>query len=238
MDTTGADQIFRFIEQTFEDRIFDPDEKRKLSRILEQANLPGNRVSQIRNDIFKFAQRQVSQDETETRQLITWLSNVIKVLVQFHREDSEMHSVHFSPEGDCCEIILDCLRKAEKELQICVYTISDDRLANEVIRCYKKGLKVRLITDDEKVKDIGSDIKRIARNGIDVRVDDIQRLMHHKFTIVDRKKLITGSYNWTTTAAKSNYENILITSKKQVVKAYEDEFERLWNELYTFKPGS
>ena len=36
--------------------------------------------------------------------------------------------------------------------------------------------------------------------------------MHHKFAIIDGKKLISGSFNWTMQAAMGNYENVMITN--------------------------
>ncbi|MCP4146824.1 MAG: hypothetical protein GY757_03645, partial [bacterium] len=45
----------------------------------------------------------------------------------------------------------------------------------------------------------------------------------------DRSQVLTGSYNWTRSAAEHNHENILTTDEKNVVAAYKEEFEKLWN---------
>jgi phosphatidylserine/phosphatidylglycerophosphate/cardiolipin synthase-like enzyme len=55
--------------------------------------------------------------------------------------------------------------------------------------------------------------------------------MHHKFAIIDSRLVLTGSYNWTRSAAAYNHENILVTGNKQVVNSFEKEFSRLWQEL-------
>lgn len=52
--------------------------------------------------------------------------------------------------------------------------------------------------------------------------------MHHKFAIVDGKKLITGSLNWTVTAVQSNKENIMVTEEPELVRPYRLEFQKLW----------
>ncbi|KAJ7417958.1 hypothetical protein BTVI_30867 [Pitangus sulphuratus] len=54
--------------------------------------------------------------------------------------------------------------------------------------------------------------------------------MHHKFAIVDRRVLITGSLNWTTQAIQSNRENVLVVDDAACVKPFLDEFERIWEE--------
>lgn len=52
--------------------------------------------------------------------------------------------------------------------------------------------------------------------------------MHHKFAIVDRKMVITGSLNWTTEAIQNNRENILIMEDAEYVQPFLEEFERIW----------
>jgi cardiolipin hydrolase len=52
--------------------------------------------------------------------------------------------------------------------------------------------------------------------------------MHHKFAIIDKKILITGSANWTLQAFFGNYENLIITNRHEFVNSYIHEFEKLW----------
>lgn len=54
--------------------------------------------------------------------------------------------------------------------------------------------------------------------------------MHHKFALVDDRKLITGSLNWTVTAVQSNKENVLVTEEPELVHPYVDEFRQLWED--------
>jgi len=53
--------------------------------------------------------------------------------------------------------------------------------------------------------------------------------------ITDNKALITGSYNWTRSAARFNHENILLTREGPVIKSFSKEFEQLWNTLATYE---
>ena len=52
--------------------------------------------------------------------------------------------------------------------------------------------------------------------------------MHHKFFIVDKKLVLTGSYNWTRSAALYNQENVISTDDEFVVEKFLNEFEKLW----------
>jgi len=48
--------------------------------------------------------------------------------------------------------------------------------------------------------------------------------------IIDGSTVITGSYNWTTTAELVNHENLIVfTNAQKVASAYLREFHLLWN---------
>jgi phosphatidylserine/phosphatidylglycerophosphate/cardiolipin synthase-like enzyme len=55
--------------------------------------------------------------------------------------------------------------------------------------------------------------------------------MHHKFAIFDQRLLVTGSYNWTRSAAERNRENLAVTDDRRLVAAFREEFERLWRDF-------
>jgi len=54
--------------------------------------------------------------------------------------------------------------------------------------------------------------------------------MHHKFAIMD-ETLLTGSYNWTRSAAQRNYENILVTEERGLLREFTKEFDQLWSKF-------
>ena len=78
-------------------------------------------------------------------------------------------------------------------------------------------MKLRIITDNEKAYDAGSDVTRFQDAKIPLRVDDTPFHMHHKFAVFDREILLTGSYNWTRSAARYNEENLIVTEDPRLV---------------------
>jgi phosphatidylserine/phosphatidylglycerophosphate/cardiolipin synthase-like enzyme len=52
--------------------------------------------------------------------------------------------------------------------------------------------------------------------------------MHHKVIIIDRRVVITGSYNFTGRAEEVNDENVLIIDHPGIAEAYMAEFERVY----------
>jgi phosphatidylserine/phosphatidylglycerophosphate/cardiolipin synthase-like enzyme len=55
--------------------------------------------------------------------------------------------------------------------------------------------------------------------------------MHNKFVVVDDIFVMTGSFNWTVSAGKSNQENLLVADNQFYVKKYTEEFDRLWRDF-------
>ncbi|MEB3182644.1 MAG: DUF655 domain-containing protein [Nostocaceae cyanobacterium] len=53
-------------------------------------------------------------------------------------------------------------------------------------------------------------------------------LLHHKFGVIDKQTVITGSHNWSEEANHGNDETLLVIQSSTVAAHYEREFERLY----------
>ena len=134
----------------------------------------------------------------------------------------------FSPGETCLRAIVSCISAARETIDVCVFTITDDRISEALVAAHKRGVKLRVISDDDKSEDRGSDTRSLDRKGIDTRFDSSPSHMHHKFAIFDRKTLLTGSYNWTRSAARANQENILLSDDVRLIADFRGCFDRLW----------
>ena len=142
--------------------------------------------------------------------------------------NNKTNQAFFSPGDDCLNHIIELINNAKTHLDICVFTISDDRISRALLRAKHFGVELKIITDNDKLLDTGSDIKSLSNEGIPVKVDNTPNHMHHKFMIVDREIILTGSYNWTRSAAMYNQENVLSTNDKFLVNKFSEEFNKLW----------
>ncbi|STY91438.1 phospholipase D-like domain-containing protein [Moraxella bovis] len=57
--------------------------------------------------------------------------------------------------------------------------------------------------------------------------DGNKELMHHKFCVIDKMTVITGSFNWSKKAEKNNFENITISQDTILAKAFYQEFYKI-----------
>jgi len=199
------------------------DELRQLGSELNQ-----DQVRFMRNRAFALA-RELMREPENVEQALKWLEQVIKTLDSVGSAPRVEHaSAHFSPGESCRRKIRELCRQARKSVEICVYTISDDQLSEEVLACHERGIAVRVITDNEKQFDVGSDIQWLRDRGVPLRIDAGPYHMHHKFALFDGRLLLNGSFNWTRSATTSNEENLLVIDHPQLLAAYSREFEALW----------
>lgn len=138
----------------------------------------------------------------------------------------------FSPGTTCVQEIVRQFQQARRSADVCVFTITDDRITRAIIQAHERGIAVRVLTDDEKSHDLGSDIQRLRDAGIVCKMDiGNEAHMHHKFAIFDGELLLNGSFNWTRSASELNEENLIITPDPVLVKAFAGRFEELWGRL-------
>ncbi|MBI9065835.1 MAG: hypothetical protein JEZ09_01005 [Salinivirgaceae bacterium] len=218
-------EILEQIKESFNDEILSRSEKRNLKEIISSNKLSKSDLDWLRNGVFLFAREKSTSVEGE--KIINWLEKANKLLLP-KIDDHPEKRVFFSPGDECLLAIIDHLNKAVSNIDICVFTISDNRLSDKIIEAHRRGVRIRIITDDDKSNDRGSDIHKMAELGIDIKMDNSSYHMHHKFAIFDKVDVITGSFNWTRSAAEYNQENILVSSDKHVISAYVNKFESLW----------
>lgn len=160
---------------------------------------------------------------------IRWLESTFD---QIEKYSFRLHEVLFSPGQDIPENLAFYLSQAKSSIDLCVFTISDDVLSGCLKALHERGVKIRIITDNNKMRDAGSQVKELARCGIDVKVDNSRYHMHNKFGIIDNRIAFTGSYNWTYTAKLHNQENLLLTTNFTIVHRFVDEFTMLWEQMF------
>ena len=105
-------------------------------------------------------------------------------------------------------------------------------LAQALVSAKGRGVAIRVLTDQETALSDGPAMRILRAGGVMVRSLGVseQSLMHHKFAVFDDRLVATGSYNWTQSAERANYENLVLLDDQEVVARFKREFQRLWRE--------
>jgi phosphatidylserine/phosphatidylglycerophosphate/cardiolipin synthase-like enzyme len=157
---------------------------------------------------------------------------VSQVEEDMYRPKPRYMDAFFFPNKKNVNNIVKYIGMAKKTLYICVFNITNDDLAKAIISRHKAGVDVRIISDDECASNKGSDIQKLADEGIEVRTDSEPSYhMHDKFMVVDNKFVLTGSFNWTFQAGSHNQENVLVVDHPYYCEKYSSEFDNLWHQF-------
>ena len=62
-------------------------------------------------------------------------------------------------------------------------------------------------------------------------------LLHHKFAVLDRNSVITGSHNWTLAGNHTNDEALVVIQNDKVAAHYQREYDRLYQDA-SFGPSA
>lgn len=227
------EELWQLFLESFDDKVFSRAEAKNIRELMRSSRLPDREKAVLRSRIFDFIKEQAESVEQEV--LLNWLEDANKTLVAAAvASDQHKSEVYFSPGDECLDAIRNRIISSYKSIDICIFTISDNRISDVLIDALKRSVKIRLLTDNDKLWDLGSDVEMLSKAGIPIKIDNTPNHMHHKFALFDSKYLLTGSYNWTRSAAERNHENILITTDKKAYKAFAKEFDCLWDEMETY----
>ncbi len=137
-------------------------------------------------------------------------------------------TVLFSPEDNIQRTLLGLINNAQRNILVQAYLFTDDTLANALIRAHKRGVNVEVLMDAQMLNNTrGSDGVRLSEAGIPVRLETRYENAHNKVMIFDHDTanaaVVTGSYNFTYNAQRSNAENVVIIRQSPAaIKRYVD----------------
>jgi phosphatidylserine/phosphatidylglycerophosphate/cardiolipin synthase-like enzyme len=133
--------------------------------------------------------------------------------------------IYFSPKGGCQAAIVREMMQAKSEILVQAYSFTADPLTFALVELKKKGVVVDIVLDKSNEIDRYSDLHFFIENSMDVKIDHEHAISHNKIMIIDRKVVITGSYNFTNQAEGDNAENvIIIKGNPELVNAYRENF--------------
>lgn len=222
------DEIDEILLRTWDDRRLSRGEKRVLTALLGERRDNPELLAYFRHRAFAVARAQLA--DARDSEVLEWLEEIFKALTRAEAGEDvpTLAEAHFSPGDRCRRRIVSLAGVARRSIDVCVFTITDNSIASALLDAQQRGVRLRIVTDDEKSVDRGSDIDDLARAGVEVRMDRSEHHTHHKFAIFDDAFLVTGSYNWTRAAAAHNEENIVVSNDPRLIRAFAETFDRLW----------
>jgi phosphatidylserine/phosphatidylglycerophosphate/cardiolipin synthase-like enzyme len=218
-----------FLTASFEDQRLSRNEASVFRDLVEDWNPTPNDMAWLRNRIFTLASE--SMKDSRDQAVLEWVESLFKAMSAQKNEARIEEEALFYPSQHALDRLLAMLNKTTQTMDICVFTITDNRISRAIESAHNRGVQVRIITDDEKALDLGSDVVDLNQAGIPVRFDNSPHHMHNKFALLDRRLFINGSFNWTRSASLNNRENIVVSNSPYLLQRFQQEFDQLWKQF-------
>lgn len=127
----------------------------------------------------------------------------------------------FTPGEDCTGKVVGEIDEAKDEVLVQAYSFTSAPIAKALVTALKRGVKVEAVLDKSQRKERYTSATFLDHAGIPVFIDDRHAIAHNKIMVIDRRTVITGSFNFTRAAQEKNAENLLILKgDKALVEKY------------------
>ncbi len=153
-------------------------------------------------------------------------------------EEAGEISIIFAPEADEIAALRASIGAAQSSIRFMSFVFSLDELADAMIeKMADSGFVLRGVFEARNSTASWSQLPALYCAGAQVRQDGNRYILHHKVIIIDDDTVITGSFNFSNSAAEKNDENIVIIHDQVIASLYLEEWRRVWDSAQEVAPG-
>ncbi|MDM7954333.1 MAG: phosphatidylserine/phosphatidylglycerophosphate/cardiolipin synthase family protein [Cyanobium sp. CZS 25K] len=178
--------------------------------------------------------------ESGPAQVVDVAGTTVEVLFAPHRRRDPNHGLAWLESR---------LAGARRRLDLALFVFSGQNLADRLQDLHARGVKIRLLADPGFANRAFSetlDLLGVTLPDQDCKIEAGNRAwdtplegvgtpqlargdkLHHKFAVIDGRDVITGSFNWSPSAAHQNDETLLLIRSPLLARHFEAEINRLW----------
>lgn len=147
--------------------------------------------------------------------------------------------VGFSPEGSAEQLVLNVIRDAQQQIRLMGYSFTSPKVVKALVAAQKRGVDVQVVLDAHGNESRASRaaMNLLAKAGIGLRTNAAYKIQHDKVIISDGQNVETGSFNYSTSAAKANSENALVLwGFPAVASVYLEHWQSRWEQGQPYQP--
>lgn len=143
--------------------------------------------------------------------------------------DSQFHdakaAVYFSPAGGATDAVVREIGAARFKIGVQAYSFTSPAIVSALKKAHDRGVGVYVLLDKSNLTGKYSGASYLLNAGVPVGIDPKHAIAHNKVVLIDPgtpgATVLTGSFNFTAAAEKSNAENLLILRDcPELMKSY------------------
>jgi phospholipase D len=139
---------------------------------------------------------------------------------QSHNIQTDKINICFTPPSGCANLIANEIHNAHKTIHVQAFDFTSEIIANAIIKAKKRGVKIHMLLDRVNKNNPHSKMLDFEKASINVLIDKVAGIAHNKIIIIDKTKVITGSFNFTKGADIRNTENVLLINDEKIAEIY------------------
>jgi len=175
--------------------------------------------------------------------LIKWIIFLLLLsfpllFLRIHREkpqkvifpEGSPYVAYFSPQDHLYPHLIYLIKKAKTSIYAAFYKIELKEVARALVEAHKRGLKVKVFTDDLTSDDKDSQFSYLKSFDLIRKDGNPESFMHHKFCLIDEELVWAGSFNPTPSGSLRENNNVVVIKSSPLASHFIGEFNRLWKE--------
>ena len=133
---------------------------------------------------------------------------------------------------ECEGVVLRNIEQSRESIWIAAYAFTRTRIAAALVAAHRRGVRVEMKMDVNQAEFEGAQklIEWLRSEGVPVtliRTAGEFSAMHNKFMVFDLSRVVTGSYNFTTVAQVSNWENLVWVDSADMAEQYKQAWDAI-----------
>ena len=133
---------------------------------------------------------------------------------------------------ECEGVVLQGIEQSRESIWIAAYAFTRTRIAAALVRAHRRGVRIEVKMDSNQAEFPGAQklIEWLRSEGIPVTLIHTAgeySAMHNKFMVFDMSRVVTGSYNFTTVAQVSNWENLVWLESADMAEQYKQAWDAI-----------
>jgi len=142
---------------------------------------------------------------------------------------ADVLGVYFTPPANAAAAIIHAIDASQSEVLVQAYGFTHNGIAQALVRAHQRGVSVRVLLDQKSDTANRYVIGVFTDAQIELREDGKHAIAHNKVMVIDQSTVITGSFNFTNSAATRNAENFLVLRSADLAEKYRLQWQTHWS---------
>ena len=185
------------------------------------------------NNVIVFTSEAIAEFYTkEFEQMNDYKFGISKSIISnknIYLNDNKI-SVCFSPKDSCIkEFIVPNIETAQESILMPTFMLTHRDVEKALANAHSRGVDVRIIVDAAGVDNGSSKHHNLRQKGLKIKTENFAGKVHSKTILIDKKIVIIGSMNFTTSGDEYNDENLLVIENRELAGELEKSFKEIWD---------